>query len=561
MSTTPKSLTDQIMISIYVRRDKHENGMTLEEYANAVAAGTQPVLDQDQYVYQFGSIQDEIELVKEWAILNSLTIVEAGAGIATVKVEGSVEIFNTLFKIELQTVVDNDRTYFTHTGEITIPSEINDVVDAVLGLDNSQQLVHNAILDPNFTPEGDLQSNTLISAPNPTDLSKAYQYPRTPGTDQKQGYGAVVGIIELGGGWTTQNLTSTFSRIGLSNPTVVDVNVSGGTNNPSTYDPNGASGEVMLDIYCVGATVPSAKQILYWAPNSFQGFVDVIGAAVVDSTNRPSVLSISWGTYESTFGGYRSLMEANLASCVAVGMTVTVAAGDYGVKAVSGGTDFTLSYPGSSSYVVCAGGTKVTINTDYTINTERAWGGSLDGGYAGGGGLSQYFSIPSWQSGQGFQSKLYSTGVSTDLAVRGTPDFSAMATGYQFYWYDYRNSSNPVPNQFSSFVGTSAVAPLLAGLIAAINLLTGTRIGFINATWYAARATAFNDITTGSNTLSSGTVGYSASVGWDACTGLGSPIGTQLYKLHKLGNCFPKINYGFRPTTGQTYPRITSGVR
>ena len=70
----------------------------------------------------------------------------------------------------------------------------------------------------------------VIASPTPVDLALAYKFPRAPGGDLVQGKGACVAIIELGGGWTTQNLTSTFSRIGQPNPTVVDVGVDGGVN-------------------------------------------------------------------------------------------------------------------------------------------------------------------------------------------------------------------------------------------------------------------------------------------------------------------------------------------
>jgi kumamolisin len=73
--------------------------------------------------------------------------------------------------------------------------------------------------------------------------------------------------------------------------------------------------------------------------------------------------------------------------------------------------------------------------------------------------------------------------------------------------------------------GTSAVAPLYAGLFARINeaLVSAgkPRVGFVNAQLYQD-ASAFNDITSGNNG------GFSAGPGWDPATGLGSPDGVQL---------------------------------
>jgi kumamolisin len=535
----------KIIISIYLKRDLHENGMSLKEYADAVITGHQPILEHDEFVYQFGSVADEIKLVEDWAAGNGLTIVESSSGKATVKVQGTASQYNNLFKIELQTVVDGERIYHTHVGELTIPSEINSVVEAILGLDNSVYFKHNAILDPDYQPSVD---PNVISSPTPVDLARAYKFPRSPGGDLVQGKGACVAIIELGGGWTTQNLTSTFSRIGQPNPTVVDISVDGGVNDGGV-DLN-SSGEVMLDIYCVGAVVPAAKIAMYFAPNSLQGFIDTIVTPTNDTVNNPSVISVSWGTTDTNWSsGARNTFDAALAAAAVKGITTFIAAGDFGVRAINGGTTYTVQYPGTSPYCVCAGGTVMSINNDYTIASEVPWGTS-GGSYAGGGGVSTIYPVPTWQTG--FSSKLYPGGAVSSLTGRGIPDVSAHAVGYQFYYGS--------GNYTGSFVGTSATAPLLAGMMARLNQLSGKRIGFVNSDWYNARTTAFNDQTTGDN-HGGNTVGYSATSGWDAATGLGSPIGTELYKLYKKGSTFPKFNYSFRPKSGQTYPRISSGIR
>jgi kumamolisin len=72
--------------------------------------------------------------------------------------------------------------------------------------------------------------------------------------------------------------------------------------------------------------------------------------------------------------------------------------------------------------------------------------------------------------------------------------------------------------------GTSAVAPLWAGLVALINQKLQKPVGWLNPLLYgpAAGTGSFRDIT-------SGNIGaYSASAGWDACTGWGSPVGSKL---------------------------------
>lgn len=539
-------MSDTLTIGIYLKRDNHENGMTLKEYADAVIAGTQPILEHDEYVYQFGAIEDEILLITDWATTNNLTVVEYSKDSGVVKVSGTLEQFNSLFNITLQTVTDGDKTYTTHDNDITVPSDINSVVEAVLGLDNAPQFKHNAIIDPNYQPAID---PNVIASPTPVDLALAYKFPRAPGGDLVQGKGACVAIIELGGGWTTQNLTSTFGRISQPNPTVVDIGVDGGVNDGGA-DAN-SSGEVMLDIYCVGAVAPACKIAMYFAPNSYQGFIDTIITPTNDTVNNPSVISVSWGTVDSNFSvPNRNAFETALQAAVVKGITVFIAAGDYGVKALSSSATYTVQYPGTSPYCVCAGGTVMSINNDYSIASEVPWGTS-GGSFAGGGGVSTIFSVPAWQTG--FSSKLYPGGTVTSLTGRGIPDVSAHAVGYAFYY----GSSNTFG---SGFVGTSATAPLLGGMMARLNSLTGRRIGFVNTDWYSIRTTAFNDQTTGDN-HGGNTVGYMGTAGWDATTGIGTPIGTEIYKFYKIGSTFPKANDGFRPVTGPTYPRYTTGAR
>lgn len=537
--STPTNVDEQILISVYLRRDNHENGMTLQEYTDAVIAGTMTILSRDQFAYQFGAIEDEVAVVTDWAVAQGLTVVDANSSAATVKLLGTAGQYNTLFNIELQNAVDGDRIYLTHDNELTIPVDIDDVVNLIAGLDNSMSFHSNAYIDP--TVPGPVDPN-IISSPTPVDLAAAYKFPSSSGNAQSQGAGACVAIVELGGGWTTQNLTSTFGRIGLANPNVVDVLVDGGVNNPADAS---SSGEVMLDIYCVGAVIPSGKIAMYFAPNSFQGFIDTIIAATNDTVNNPSVISISWGTTDTNWTTpSRQAFDAALQASIVQGITTFVAIGDFGTQAISGGPTYTVQYPGTSPYVISSGGTVITINNDYTIASEVVWKSGAS--YSTGGGISGIYSIPSWQSGKGYSYKIYPSGTVTSLTTRGVPDVSAMATGYSFYY--------SASNTFGTFLGTSAVAPLLSGMMARINQLSGSRLGFVNAIWYGSSG-AFNDITSGNNAAPAA-VGYSGTVGWDACTGLGSPIGTALYSLVNPGPSFPVDTTGPRPTSGQAYPRV-----
>jgi kumamolisin len=305
----------------------------------------------------------------------------------------------------------------------------------------------------------------------------------------------------------------------------------------------------MLNMYVVGGLAPKAKLAMYFAVNTFSGFINAVNAAIYDKTNGPSIISISWGAIDSAWGLNRNAMDSVLQSAVALGITVTVAAGNGGARATATSPVYTVQYPASSPYVLACGGTSLALNEDGTIASEVPW----NNGYgASSGGVSTIYNLPSYQSN--LQTTVYPNGSPIALSKRGVPDISAVAdplTGYQFY---FGTSNTFQPNGG----GTSAVAPMYAGLFARINQLTGKRIGFLNSIFYS-NTSAFNDITIGNNAYLS-PQGYSATIGWDAVTGLGSPIGTEIYKLLNTGTIYPDYTTGFRPTSGTVYPRIKTTI-
>jgi kumamolisin len=193
-----------------------------------------------------------------------------------------------------------------------------------------------------------------------------------------------------------------------------------------------------------------------------------------------------------------------------MGVSVCVAAGDGGSSdGVAGGQDH-VDFPASSPHALGCGGTKVEAVAG-AIVSETVWNEEALGEGATGGGMSAVFALPPWQDGLKTTS---AAGVRSPLTKRGVPDVCGDAdpeTGY----------SVRVDGADTVIGGTSAVAPLWAGLIARINASKGGPVGFINPELYAHGAD-LNDITKGDNGA------FAASVGWDACTGLGSPNGKAI---------------------------------
>jgi kumamolisin len=267
----------------------------------------------------------------------------------------------------------------------------------------------------------------------------------------------------------------------------------------------------MLDIEVAGSIAPGAKIVVYFAENTDAGFLNAITTAVHDTTNNPSIVSISWGGPESTWTqAAMTSMDEAFQSAAALGVTVCVAAGDNGsTDGVTDGLNH-VDFPASSPNVLACGGTQL-IASGNTITSEVVWNELAMNEGATGGGISDVFPLPSYQSGANVPPSANAGG----RVGRGVPDVAGDAdpsTGFDTL----------VDGQSGVIGGTSAVAPLWAALIALVNQNTGKPVGFVNPLLYQNPNGDFNRITSGNNGA------YSAGPGWNACTGLGSPIGSNV---------------------------------
>ena len=498
--------SERLEVSVLLRRSNAgEFNDRIKKLNSRAAAGG--YLSREEFGRQHGASTADIDAVRKFATANGLAVVQQDAGRRTVVLSGTVAQFNTVFGVDLQRFEHPGGSYRGRVGSIHLPDELRGCVEAVLGLDD------RPVAKPHFRPRlphGNVQWHSNggeTTSFTPPQIASLYNFP--PGT----GKGQCVAIIELGGGERTTDLKTYFSGLGITpSPKVTVVSVDHGRNHP-TGDANGPDGEVMLDIEVVGAIAPQANIAVYCAPNTDAGFLDAITTAIHDTINKPSVISISWGGPESgwtqqSLTAYDSAFQA----AAAMGITVCVASGDNGSSdGVSDGADH-VDFPASSPHVLACGGTSLRTSGN-AIASESAWNDGAQGG-AGGGGMSTVFAVPAWQNG--LQAPL-TPGGSTALTMRGVPDVSGDAdpeTGY-----DVR-----IDGTDTVIGGTSAVAPLWAGLIARINAQRGNPVGFINPTLYATQG-ALRDITQGNNGH------FVAEPGWDACTGLGSPNGSQIAAL------------------------------
>ena len=445
---------------------------------------------------------DALKLVRAFAREFNLKVETdpASAVRRTIQLTGTAADIQKAFDVELKLTSIGGAEYRVREGAIHLPSSLIGFVEAVLGLDNRPQAKpHFRVYENHATP----------ASYTPPQIAQAYQWP-----SNASGAGQTIGIIELGGGYRRADLTAYFKTLGLAAPAIAAVLVDKGKNAPANA--NSSDGEVMLDIEVAASVAPGAKVAVYFAPNTDQGFIDAISTAVHDAKNKPSVISISWGGPESTWTQQSlTALDAACQSAAALGITITVAAGDDG--STDGGTGNNVDFPASSPHVLACGGTKLDADGE-TIVSEVVWNELANQEGATGGGVSKVFALPSWQI------KANVPAPSGTAGGRGVPDVAGNAdpvTGYTIR----------VDGKTSVIGGTSAVAPLWAGLIAVANQQLGAPVGFIQPAMYSTRATvAFNDIQSGSNG------GFKAGPGWDACTGLGSPIASKLITLLRTTN-------------------------
>ncbi|MCX7521478.1 S53 family peptidase [Microbacterium sp. STN6] len=540
VSATPPGVPPgtRIEVTLVLRRQRPLEATEFATPLNAAELGA-----------RFGASEADVRAVGQVLSGLGLEIVSTDAASRRVRAAGPVELVTHVFGTDLRQVrsraVDGRHVEHRHrTGGLSIPAELDGIVVAVLGLDDRPQsrawfrIASARAVTTSYTP---VQVGELYGFPAKTD-----------------GSGQSVAIIELGGGYVMDDLSTYFGSLGIPTPSVSAIGVDGGANAPEG-DANGADCEVMLDIEVIGALAPASGIRVYFAPNTDAGFVDAVSEAA-HATPAPAAISISWGQSEDEWTAQaRTALDEAMADAGALGIVVCAAAGDNGssdspaqgaadgwgagagaggtVGAGAGGTagagktggasaalsgQAHVDFPASSPHALACGGTRLDADVSSgSIRGEVVWNDGAGGG-ATGGGVSDAFPMPSWQANAGVPAR---AGGASTASGRGVPDVAGNAdpqTGYQVR----------VDGRDMVIGGTSAVSPLWSALVARLAQLTDRPAGPLHSSIYASvapgqAAAGFRDITSGSNGA------YGATAGWDACTGLGSPDGSAL--LTELG--------------------------
>ncbi|MCH0570200.1 immune inhibitor A [Streptomyces sp. MUM 136J] len=445
-----------------------------------------------QFAARFAPTKADLDRVRSYLRSQGLTVTGVSGNRQVVSATGSVSKINKAFGTHETNYLDTarHRHFYANDKAATLPSDVAAAVQGVSGLDNHTVRHHN-LVRPAAAPRA------ASSGLGPSQYDGAYRFDKL-GAD---GTGQTVALWEFDG-YKQSNLTTYDSQYGLTGPSVSTVSVDG-----ASYDssPGDGQGEVELDSEIVRGVAPKATQLIYEAPNSDAGEVDM--AAKIVSDNRASVISISWGSCEpDTTSSSMTSVNNSFKQAAAQGISIFSASGDDGSRdcsrSTSGSSVRAVDFPASSPYNTAVGGTDLSVSGT-TYSSERAWSTS-------GGGISTVFSRPSWQTGT--------------ATMRTVPDVSSNAdpaSGFAIY----------TVGGWQVYGGTSAAAPLWSGYAALYNQKAAaagkSALGEVNPKIYSVASgsgysSALHDITSGSNQ------DYSTATGYDRVTGWGSPIADGL---------------------------------
>ncbi|MFD2234233.1 S53 family peptidase [Phaeospirillum tilakii] len=508
----PAPADERIRLNVYVRRPEPVGGALPADRFAFAAVACPPHLRREDFARTHAAPPASLDRVAAFARDNGLAVDKIDAGKCLVTLSGPVAAVNRAFGVELTLFERQGVRFRSHVGAVQIPRELTEVITVVMGLDSHPIARRQASPRPSAdaaTPQPG--SLALYTAP---ELARIYDFPAG------QGEGRCLGLIQGGAGFLQSDLDSYFAALDLPPPRILVV----GPNNPGTIDnPTKGYGEVVMDIEVAAAIVPKATTVVYFATDDTQlGFMEVIQEAIHDSVNQPEVLSISWGEPETAWSqAAADQMRRIIADAAQLGVTVCVASGDEGASDGAPDGRLVADFPGSVPEVLCCGGTQLVARNG-RIERETVWN-SPCWSLATGGGVSARFPIPPYQTRAGIAPEPPPPPgtLPPGFTGRGVPDVAANAdplTGYRLYILGAWHVSG----------GTSAAAPLWAGLVTRLNQALGQPVGFLNPFLYGLLGTpdqdACRDITEGDNNY------YRATPGWDACTGLGSPNGTALLK-------------------------------
>ncbi len=516
-------------------------------------------LTPEQYADRFGLSPADIDKIVFWLQSQGLTVEEVARGRNWIAFSGVVAEVRAALGAEIHRYNVAGQMHFANSNEPSVPRALAPAVIGILGLDDFYpkpltRLLRSQRAHPEFTFG---QSHYLA----PDDISTIYDV--TP-LYNAGNFGDGQTIAIMGQSDILMSDISAFrTMFGLS------------TNLPTTVlvgrDPGMTSDmqEADLDLEWAGAVARNANLIYVYSVNVFNAVTHTV------NQNLAPIISYSFGGCEpgtTRSGAQSQQLVAQQAN--AQGITWVAASGDAGAAGCNSQTDtvatqgFAVNLPASIPEVTGVGGTEFNEGSGTFWNSanatnfgsalsyipEQAWNDTSINATlaASGGGMSIYFPKPVWQTGPG---------VPND-SVRDVPDLALTASadhdGYIFCNNGSCASGNPSTVVAANSVvgGTSASTPVFAGILAVLQkyqldhaFQTTPALGNINPTLYQLAqnvANIFHDVTTGNNIVpctvgttdcTTGSFGYTAGLGYDLVTGLGSVDAESLATSWHTSQC------------------------
>src|SRR5215469_13091671 len=529
----------QLNLSVGLQlRNRQELQGLLSDMYNPQSSLYHHFLTPQQFAAEFGPTAGQQQQVIAYLRQQGLGIVHVSSNGLLIDASATVAQAESAFRVTINNYRQGANVFYANANAPTIPGSLSSIIASIGGLDNSvhmHPLAHLAASAHGNTKPGKGNTSRQAHAQphagpaggyTPADLNGAYD--ANPLLQSGvQGNNQTVAVFELDG-YQSSDITQYLQNYNLGTPSISNVLVDG-------FDGSAGAGaiEVDLDIEVVAAMAPKANQIVYMGPNTTQGVNDTYNQIVTDK--KAQVATISWGECESQSGNAELQTLDNIFSQgAAQGIAMYAAAGDSGAYDCND-TNLAVDSPAGDPNITGVGGTNLQLNSG-AYGSESVWSNPSDtqrspNGAGGGGGISNTFVQPSWQTGTGVINPTYSSGTPCNAPggqyCREVPDVSAdadPATGYAVYC-TVTNAGCPASG-WISVGGTSAAAPLWAGSMALINqylLAQGkTVVGSANAALYGLfnaqqQLSPFHDVTSGNNLY------YPATAGYDLASGIGTP--------------------------------------
>jgi uncharacterized repeat protein (TIGR01451 family) len=472
----------------------------------------QHYLTPDQFITHFGPTEQDYASVSNFAVASGLTIVGQHRSRMLLDVSGKVSDIEKAFHVKMHTYrhPTENRDFFAPDSDPSVPSTLP--ILHVSGLDNYSTL--NPLLHPEPSVKQGSSHPAAGSGPGGSYIGNDFRNAYVPGTTLK-GSGQNVALLEFDG-FFSSDITSYENLIGLNGtiPKLVIVPIDGGVPSPTPFgDP-----EVSLDIDMILSLSPAVSTIyVYEEPNDGSPWEDMLSRMADD--DLANQMSSSWAGGQEPDPSAEQIFQ----QMALQGQSFFQASGD---SCAYTNTVNPIPFPSDSPHITVVGGTTLTMNgsgASYASETVWNWGTEYGiDGVGSSGGISSFYSIPSWQTNINMKVR------GGSQTMRNVPDVALTADNV---WVIYEGG------QSGAFGGTSCAAPLWAGFTALVNQqaanLGKAPVGFLNPTLYAIAngpnySTDFNDITTGNNEWSGSRNAFTAHVNYDLCTGLGTPNGTNM---------------------------------